>query len=86
MDSFSGRRRRDYLKFPSLGSPRGVEKRKKHTLEGSHGRGNPWPLTARAADGARFFDDSWVSELKRVLTWNFGSFWQASGNAETGEE
>ena len=24
---------------------------------------------------ANFFDDFWVSELKRVLKWNFGSFW-----------
>ena len=22
-----------------------------------------------------FFDDFWVSERKRVLKWNFGSFW-----------
>ena len=37
MDSFSGRRRRGYFKFPSLGSPHGVEKWKKHPLEGHPG-------------------------------------------------
>ena len=25
--------------------------------------------------GSTFFDDFWVSERKRVLKWNFGSFW-----------
>ena len=32
---------------------------------------------------ACFFDDFWVSELKRVLKRNFGSFWSASGKGKT---
>ena len=32
---------------------------------------------------ARFFDDFWVSELKRPLKRNFGSFWSASGKGKT---
>ena len=35
LDSFSGRRRRGYLKFPSLGGPHAGEKIKKHPLGGS---------------------------------------------------
>ena len=30
----------------------------------------------------KLFDDFWGSELKRVLKWNFGSFWQASSNGK----
>ena len=30
-----------------------------------------------------FFEDFWVFERKRVLKWNFGSFWQLSGNGKT---
>ena len=37
LDSFSGRRRRGCLKFPSLGGPHTDEKRKKHPLGGSQG-------------------------------------------------
>ena len=54
LDSFSGRRRRGYLKFPSLGGPHAGEKRKKHPLGGSQG-GKSWPWTARAADGCEAF-------------------------------
>ena len=36
--------------------------------------GKSWPSTARAADGAGFFDHFWVSELKKVLKLNFGHF------------
>ena len=32
---------------------------------------------------ARFFDDFWVSELKRPLKRNLGSFWSASGKGKT---
>ena len=32
---------------------------------------------------ACFFDDFWVSERKRVLKRNFGSFWSASGKGKT---
>ena len=32
---------------------------------------------------ARFFDDFWVSELKRPWKRNFGSFWSASGKGKT---
>ena len=32
---------------------------------------------------ARFFDDFWVSELKRPLKRKFGSFWSASGKGKT---
>ena len=32
---------------------------------------------------ACFFDNFWVSELKRVLKRNFGSFWSASGKGKT---
>ena len=32
---------------------------------------------------ARLLDDSWVSELKKVWRWNFGSFWEVSGNGKT---
>ena len=39
LDSFSGRRRRGYLKFPSLGGPHAGEKIKKHPLGGSQGGG-----------------------------------------------
>ena len=39
LDSFSGRRRRGYLKFPSLGGPHAGEKIKKHPLGGSRGGG-----------------------------------------------
>ena len=39
LNTFSGRRRRGCLKFPSLGSPHGREKWKKHPLEGSQGYG-----------------------------------------------
>ena len=55
LDSFSGRRRRGYLKFPSLGGPHAGEKIKKHPLGGSQGRGKSWPWTARAADGCEAF-------------------------------
>ena len=43
LDSFSGRRRRGYLKFPSLGGPHGRENIKKHPLGGSQGGGNRSP-------------------------------------------
>ena len=39
LDSFSGRRRRGYLKFPSLGGPHGGENIKKHPLGGSQDGG-----------------------------------------------
>ena len=55
LDSFSGRRRRGCLKFPSLGGPHAGEKIKKHPLGGSQGRGKSWPWTARAADGCEAF-------------------------------
>ena len=32
---------------------------------------------------ARFFDDFWVSELKRPWKRNFESFWSASGKGKT---
>ena len=47
LDSFSGRRRRGYLKFPSLGGPHAGEKRKKNThwedpkRGGNRGPGRP---------------------------------------------
>ena len=44
LDSFSGRRSRGYLKFPSLGSPHGGEKWKKHPLEGSQGGNRGYTL------------------------------------------
>ena len=30
-----------------------------------------------------FSDDLWALDLKRVLRWNFGSFWGGSGNRKT---
>ena len=30
-----------------------------------------------------FSDDFWALDLKRVLRWNFGSFWGGSGNRKT---
>ena len=45
LDSFSGRRRRGYLKFPSLGGPHAGEKIKKHPLGGSQGVGKSWVRT-----------------------------------------
>ena len=41
LDSFSGRRRRGYLKFPSLGGPQAGGKIKKHQLGGNRGPGRP---------------------------------------------
>ena len=55
LDSFSGRRRRGYLKFPSLGGPHAGEKIEKHSLGGSQGGRKSWPWTARAADGCEAF-------------------------------
>ena len=55
LDSFSGRCRLCYLKFPSLGGPHAGEKIKKHPLGGSQGGGKSWPWTARAADGCEAF-------------------------------
>ena len=52
LDSFSGRCRRGYLKFPSLGSPHVGEWEKTHLLAGSQGGknggpGRPGPRMAR---------------------------------------
>ena len=55
LDSFSGRRRRGYLKFPSLGGPHAGEKIKKHPLGGSQQRGEIVAWTARAVDGCEAF-------------------------------
>ena len=49
LDSFSGRRRRGYLKFPSLGGPHAEEKIEKHPLGGSQGRGPGRPGLRMAA-------------------------------------
>ena len=54
--SFSERRRRGYLKFPSLGGPQAGAKIKKQSLGGSQGgEGKSWPWTARAVDGCEAF-------------------------------
>ena len=56
LDSFSGRRRRGYLKFPSLGGPHAGEKIKHtHCADPQGGGGKSWPWTAGAADGCEAF-------------------------------
>ena len=55
LDSFSGRRRRGYLKFPSLGGPHTGEKIKRHPLGGFQEGGRSWPWMARAADGCEAY-------------------------------
>ena len=49
LDSFSGHRRRGYLKFHSLGGLHAGEKIKKHPLGGSQGEGNRGPGLRMAA-------------------------------------
>ena len=46
-------------------------------------------VSALAGGQKRFRTETRIrrgSELKRVLIWNFGSFWQASGNGGSGEK
>ena len=56
LDSFSGRRRCGYLKFPSLGGPHGGEKIKKHPLGGSQGGGNRSPGRPGLRMAAKLFE------------------------------
>ena len=56
LDSFSGRRRRGYLKFPSLGGPHAGEKIKKHPLGGSQGGGNRGPGRPGLRMAAKLFE------------------------------
>ena len=57
LDSFSGRRRRGYLKFPSLGGPHAGEKIKKHPLGGiPRGGGNRGPGRPGLRMAAKLFE------------------------------
>ena len=56
LDSFSGRRRRGCLKFPSLGGPHAGEKIKKHPLGGSQGGGNHGPGRPGLRMAAKLFE------------------------------
>ena len=56
LDSFSGGRRRGYLKLPSLGGPHAGEKIKKHPLGGSQGRGNRGPGRPGLRMAAKLFE------------------------------
>ena len=58
LDSFSGRRRCGYLKFPSLGGPHAGEKMKKHPVGGSQKRrgGNRGPGRRGLRMAAKLFE------------------------------
>ena len=57
LDSFSGRRRRGYLKFPSLGGPHAGEKIKKSThWEDPKGGGNRGPGRPGLRMAAKLFE------------------------------
>ena len=55
LDSFSGRRHRGFLKFPSLGGPHEGEKIKKHPLGGSQGGGEIVALDGSGCGRLRSF-------------------------------
>ena len=72
LDSFSGRRRRGCLKFPSLGGPHAGEKIKKHPLGGSRGEGNQSPGRPGLRMAAKLFEIEMQIICTNVLKKNNG--------------